>query len=485
MPKTWTKAELRQLLKRKYGFDQFRPGQLPVIQDLLAGQDVLAVLPTGTGKSLIYQFVGTVLPGIVVVVSPLISLMQDQVARLNYQGEKAVAALTSQVDYGARLRLLGQLNRLKFLFVSPEMLGQPAVLSALRATPISLLVIDEAHCISTWGPDFRPDYRDLGHLRHQLGDPRTLMLTATATEQVQHDIVSLLAVPTAHRVIYSVDRPNIYLSVAQLESEAAKRECLRQLLTTVTGPSIVYFSSKRQTELITDWLQTETTLRVAAYHAGLTAEDRYKVQQQFMAGDLDVICATSAFGMGINKGDIRMVIHYHLPTTLADYVQEIGRAGRDGQQAVAVILYVPGDENLVRNLNALTAATPSEIEQSYQRYQAQPNRTVDSEMERVLTAYWQRGATVAAVTTQFANRQLAKERELQSLLQYVTTKDCRRALLLAHFKEQAPQHTASCCQLPGEPLPVKALGLDRAQDVKLAPPSGWEPTLAKLFLPNS
>ena len=178
-----SEAELYQLLKTKYGFDEFRPGQLAVIQDLLAGQDVLAVLPTGTGKSLIYQLVGTVVPGIVVVVSPLISLMQDQVARLNYQGEKQVAALTSQLDFSARQQLLANLNQVKFLFISPEMLQQTVIQEALAKLTIALLVIDEAHCISTWGPDFRPDYRRLGPIRQQLGTPRTLMLTATATPQ--------------------------------------------------------------------------------------------------------------------------------------------------------------------------------------------------------------------------------------------------------------------------------------------------------------
>ena len=154
--------ELYELLKTKYGFDEFRPGQLAVIQKLLAGQDVLAVLPTGTGKSLIYQLVGTALPGLVVVVSPLISLMQDQVARLNYQGEKQVAALTSQLDYGARQYLLNHLGQLKFLFISPEMLGQDIIQTSLMQVQLALLAIDEAHCILTWGPDFRPDYRRLG-----------------------------------------------------------------------------------------------------------------------------------------------------------------------------------------------------------------------------------------------------------------------------------------------------------------------------------
>lgn len=472
-----------RLLKTKYGFDEFRPGQYDVISDLLAGQDVLAVLPTGTGKSLIYQLVGTVLPGLVVVVSPLISLMQDQVARLNYQGEKQVAALTSQLDFGTRQAILRQLTALKFLFISPEMLKQPPVLAALETTKISLLVIDEAHCISTWGPDFRPDYLSLGALKRTLGDPLTLMLTATATAKVRQDILTELQVPAAKQVIYSVNRPNIYLAVEQVASEADKRSRLQQLVLAVQRPSIIYFSSKRQTDLIADWLRASTSLRVAAYHAGLSAEDRFKIQQQFMAGKLDVICATSAFGMGIDKANIRQVIHYHLPNNLADYVQEIGRAGRDGQPALAVLLYAPGDEQLVRNLNDLTAASPTEIQQDAQRFQQA--RAPETDLSAVLQYYWTHGYSVEQVTAQFEKRQWAKETELTQLLTYIQTKTCRRAILMAYFNETAPDHTTRCCQLAGELLPLDDLGLTASDDSPQAATIPWQQILAQLFLENS
>ncbi|MFC6181943.1 RecQ family ATP-dependent DNA helicase [Lactiplantibacillus daowaiensis] len=472
--------EIYQLLKQKYGFDEFRPGQYEVIAALLTHQDVLAVLPTGTGKSLIYQFVGTVMPGLVVVVSPLISLMQDQVARLNYQGEKAVAALTSQVDFGTRQATLNHLAQVKFLFVSPEMLKQTAVLTALQTVKIALFVVDEAHCISTWGPDFRPDYLGLGQLKQQLGQPLTLMLTATATAQVRQDIVTQLQVPTAKQVVYSVNRPNIYLAVEQVSNEAAKRERLQQLVTTVATPAIVYFSSKKQTDLIAEWLRQTTGLRVAAYHAGLSAEDRFKIQQQFMTGQLDVICATSAFGMGINKADIRMVVHYHLPTTLADYVQEIGRAGRDGQQSLAMLLYAPGDEQLVRNLNELTAASTTQIQNDYQRFQHQ--QTPPDELAAVLQFYWEHQYSVAQVEALFTERQQQKQRELQQLLAYVQTTTCRRATLLAHFGEPKPSHTATCCQSAGSSLPLETLGLQAATKVEQTPITSWETLLDQLFL---
>ena len=472
--------EIYQLLKQKYGFDEFRPGQYQVISDLLAGQDVLAVLPTGTGKSLIYQFAGTLLPGLVVVISPLISLMQDQVAHLNYQGEKQVAALTSQVDFQTRQLTLRQLPQLKFLFVSPEMLKQPAVLTAIQRVKLALLVVDEAHCISTWGPDFRPDYLGLGQLKQQLGSPLTLMLTATATAQVRQDIVQQLQVPQAQQVIYSMNRPNIYLAVANLSNEADKRERLRQLLTTAATPAIVYFSSKKQTELIAEWLRSTTNLRVAAYHAGLSAEDRFKIQQQYMTGQLDVICATSAFGMGLNKADVRLVIHYHLPTTLADYVQEIGRAGRDGQQSLAVLLYAPGDEQLVRNLNELTMASANQIQADYQRFQQQ--QPVPDELAAVLQFYWEHHYSVSQVVDIFDARQRQKQRELQQLLAYIQTADCRRAILMSHFGEATVPHREACCQLAGGAILLAELGLTAGSVTTTPTTTSWKSLLDQLFL---
>lgn len=472
--------EIYQLLKQKYGFDEFRPGQYQVISDLLAGQDVLAVLPTGTGKSLIYQFAGTLLPGLVVVISPLISLMQDQVAHLNYQGEKQVAALTSQVDFQTRQLTLRQLPQLKFLFVSPEMLKQPAVLTAIQRVKLALLVVDEAHCISTWGPDFRPDYLGLGQLKQQLESPLTLMLTATATAQVRQDIVQQLQVPQAQQVVYSMNRPNIYLAVANLSNEADKRERLRQLLTTAATPAIVYFSSKKQTELIAEWLRSTTNLRVAAYHAGLSAEDRFKIQQQYMTGQLDVICATSAFGMGLNKADVRLVVHYHLPTTLADYVQEIGRAGRDGQQSLAVLLYAPGDEQLVRNLNELTMASANQIQADYQRFQQQ--QPVPDELAAVLQFYWEHHYSVSQVVDIFDARQRQKQRELQQLLAYIQTAECRRAILMSHFGEATVPHREACCQLAGGAIPLAELGLTAGSVTTTPTTTSWESLLDQLFL---
>ena len=269
----------------------------------------------------------------------------------------------------------------------------------------------------------------------------------------------------------------------QVAAEADKRERLQQLVLAVKRPSIVYFSSKRQTDLIAEWLRSTTHLRVAAYHAGLTSENRFKIQQQFMAGELDVICATSAFGMGIDKADIRQVIHYHLPTNLADYVQEIGRAGRDGQPALAVLLYAPGDEQLVRNLNNLTAASPAEIQLDQQRFQQ--SQVAETDLSLVLQYYWTHGYSVEQVTAQFESRQRTKEAELAQLLTYVQTKTCRRAVLMAYFNEPAPDHTPRCCQLSGEQLPLAQLGLTASTTRPQAATIPWQQILAQLFLQNS
>ena len=346
------KTALTAVLKEKFGFDSFKPGQAEVLEALTAGKNTLAMLPTGGGKSLIYQMMGNMRDGLVIIVTPLLSLMQDQVARLNYAGEPKVVALNSTLPQDARRTILRSLDQYKFLFVSPEMLGQTVVQSALRKVKINLLVVDEAHTIVSWGPDFRPDYLALPQVHKKLGQPQLLLLTATATPKMMTDITVPFGLPESDWFIYrqSVDRPNIYLHTETLANEGQKRERLADLVRQLQGPGIVYFSSRKLATSMADWLAENTGRRVAAYHAGLDTMSRYRIQQQFMLGQIDVIAATSAFGMGIDKDNVRYVIHYHLSNDLANYLQEIGRAGRDGEQSAAILLYVPGDENLQLNM---------------------------------------------------------------------------------------------------------------------------------------
>lgn len=357
------KDRVTQLLQEHFGFSSFRPGQEKSIRAVLAGKNTLTILPTGAGKSLLYQLPAYLLPGTVIVISPLISLMQDQVDRLRQQGEKRVIMLSGQLNGKDRMLVLQHLSSYKFIFTSPEMMSNEQVLNAFENVKTALLVIDEAHCISQWGPDFRPEYLLLKLVRQRLSCPTTLMLTATATPRVRQDILKKIGIVDVKEVIESVDRSNIFLAVEKVTNQEEKDEKLLQLVAKYQGPGIIYFSSRKLASQMAEWLQSRTKLNVAAYHAGIADIERFQIQHQFMLNQIQVICATSAFGMGIDKNDIRYVIHYHLASNLENYLQEIGRAGRDGQSSLAVILYANGDELIQRQLISIDLPPVSVLQQ--------------------------------------------------------------------------------------------------------------------------
>lgn len=352
--------QIKETLIEKFHFSTFKPGQEEVITAVMNRRDTIAVLPTGTGKSLCYQLPAYLLPGTVVIVSPLLSLMQDQVEQIRMRGEKKVVALNSFLGQEERNNIFNQLNRYKFLFISPEMLNMQAVLTRLQSLQISLFVIDEAHCISQWGFDFRPDYMKLGRIRKLLGNPLTLALTATATKDVVRDIVHSLDLENWEEYIFSVDRPNISIKVEEISNSGEKDHRLIELAEQLQGPGIIYFSSKKKAEDTVLLLKEHGISNVMAYHGGMDQESRILIQQQFIFGQLDIICATSAFGMGINKENVRFVIHYHIPMQLESYLQEIGRAGRDGKKSLAILLYSPGDEQLPYHL--IEGELPNELQ---------------------------------------------------------------------------------------------------------------------------
>ncbi|HIW71219.1 MAG TPA: RecQ family ATP-dependent DNA helicase [Candidatus Levilactobacillus faecigallinarum] len=474
---------LEESLQRLFGFSTFREGQRAALTALEAGQDTLAVLPTGAGKTLIYQLYGYRHPGCVVVISPLLALMNDQVDRMRMAGIRQVAAITSLTSYAERQVILQHLGDYRFLFLSPEMLAQPQMLTRIQQLTVSLLVVDEAHCIVQWGPDFRPEYLLLGAIRDRLRQPLTLLLTATADRQTRQEITKQMRVtPTV--VAESVNRPNVFLDVERVNDETEKQERLLALVSQLAQPGVVYFSSKQQATDTADWLRDKTGLPIAAYHAGLSSEDRFKIQQQFMAGDLAVICATSAFGMGIDKNDVRFVIHYHLPADLGSYAQEMGRAGRDGQPSVAILLYAPGDERLPRALNE--ANRPDET--TIQRFYARPAAfSVDDPGIALLTFYRNHGISAGAVSALFARREQERARALQQMLGYVRTTDCLRHNWLQAFDETAPAHDATTCCAPADvSVDLAALGLQQTQQpVAAAPLSDWRERLAALFLSNN
>lgn len=436
-------TDLKVALKKYFGFDHFRPGQEAILQYLLNGQNTLAVLPTGGGKTLLYQLYGALTHQRVVIVSPLISLMQDQVSRLQYLGSKRVVALTSALDFHEKAVIIDHLNQYQFIYVSPEMLANPDILNRMARLNIGLLVIDEAHCISEWGPDFRPDYLKLGQVRQKLGQPLTLMMTATATPFVRKDILNHLNFQTAKpkQVLLPINRKNIFLSAQICQDQKQKDQTLLELVQTLNGAGIIYFSSKKQAEQVADLLNQKTDRKVMAYHGGMDHQRRFHIQQQFMDGNLDIVCATSAFGMGIDKDDVRFVIHYHLPANIQSYVQEIGRCGRDQKPSLAILLYEPNDRYLQLNLIDHTIPDIGVVDYLYQH----PKVLNDDDQFRVIKYYFDKGLSFESVQRVFDQAKRRRLAELSAMVNYVYHPGCRRTQLLDYFDEDVSDNDRTFC----------------------------------------
>jgi ATP-dependent DNA helicase RecQ len=330
------------------GFEALRPGQREAIESVLAGRDTLAVLSTGSGKSAIYQIAGLLSDGATVVVSPLIALQRDQVEALHDRALGA-AQLNSSVPEGEREEALAELaeDALEFLFLAPEQLANAEVLDELVAAKPSLVVVDEAHCISEWGHDFRPDYLRLGAAIETLGHPPVLALTATAAPPVRGEIVERLGLREPEVVVRGFDRPNLDLAVERFHEAHRKDEALLDAVAVADKPGIVYAATRKRTEELAAAL-AERGVEACAYHAGISKADREAAQERFMDSDLDAIVATTAFGMGVDKADVRFVFHAEVPESVDSYYQEVGRAGRDAQPARAVLFYRAEDLGLRR-----------------------------------------------------------------------------------------------------------------------------------------
>jgi len=347
-----------------FGLSDFRRGQREVIEHIISGHDCLCVMPTGGGKSLCYQLPSVVRPGLTIVVSPLIALMKDQVDSLVRRGIRAtlINSSLSLQEQSERLEQVAS-GRFSMLYVAPERLRNPRFMDSIRTTPIQLLAIDEAHCISEWGHDFRPDYQRLGKFREALGNVQTIALTATATPKVREDILASLNLQTAKTFITGFARDNLYFGSAHCMSDRDKDKHLHRFLENRDESGIIYVATRKRCDALVDQLAKELKLSVGAYHAGLLPEQRKHVQDQFMSGKLKAIVATNAFGMGIDKPDLRYVIHYNMPGTLEAYYQEAGRAGRDGLLSQCVLLYNPQDryiqEFFIENANPSRAIIES------------------------------------------------------------------------------------------------------------------------------
>ncbi len=346
---------IADLAKEKLGIEELHRGQLEAIEAVLDGRDTLAVMSTGYGKSAIYQLAGEILGKPTIVVSPLIALQRDQVEAIEDRiGDGEAAELNSTVSARGRHELIEELERgeHEFVLLAPEQLAKPEVLEELAATEPSLLVVDEAHCISEWGHDFRPDYLQLGAFAERLGRPTVLALTATASPPVRREIVERLGMKDPAQVIRGFDRPNLHFAVRRFSEAKGKGEALVEAVAAAPKPGIVYIATRRASEVLATALQA-AGVKAEAYHAGLPARHRGELQDRFHGDEVDVIVATTAFGMGIDKPNVRFVFHSGPSDSIDSYYQEVGRAGRDGGPAEAVLFYRPEDEAIRRFLGSV------------------------------------------------------------------------------------------------------------------------------------
>ena len=403
-PIALTVDDLTRQLSEQFGFAKFRPGQEEVIRAVLAGRDAMGVMPTGQGKSLCYQLPATMLPGLTLVISPLIALMQDQVASLK-QRKIAAAAFHSGLTGSEKHRVIQDLNqkKLQLLYLAPERMQHEGFLQLLRSLWVSLLVVDEAHCISQWGHDFRPDYLKIGRLRQELTNPPCLALTATATARVQTDLCKRLSLRDPFKLVAGFRRANLALSVRLCQSRQEKLAALERLVwETEKGTILIYCATRRAVEEVAEWLG-QSHQSVGYYHAGLSDEERQLVHDDFRRGTVRILAATNAFGMGIDKSDVRLVVHFDIPGSVEAYYQEVGRAGRDGRPAACVLLFHERD-----------LAT-----QEYFIQQASQDAEGLERAKRMKTL-------------------------LQEMLGYVSVPTCRQLAILDYFSDEAERALGPC-----------------------------------------
>ncbi|MBM7806473.1 ATP-dependent DNA helicase RecQ [Geodermatophilus bullaregiensis] len=477
---------LREVARDVLGFDDFRPGQERAMQAVLAGRDTLAVLPSGGGKSAVYQVAGQLLDGPVLVVSPLIALQRDQVERLDELGDAVgrAAQLNSSLSAGDQRAALQGLaeGTVRYLFLAPEQLAKPEVVDAVRDAGPALFVVDEAHCVSAWGHDFRPDYLRLGQVVEQLGHPTVLALTATAAPPVRAEVLERLCMRDPEVVVAGFDRPEIRLEVDHHADAHAKRNAVVDRTVAEVeagrGPGIVYSATRRGTLDVAEAL-TGRGLRARPYHAGLRKSEREDTQRAWMDDELDVVVATTAFGMGIDKPDTRFVVHSEPADSVDSYYQEIGRAGRDGDPALAVLVYrqedlglrrffaagTPAEEELQQVAGLVAAAPAAGIEEGVDvRQLREETGRAATPLARDLNLLEQVEAVVldeegAAHPAEgapppgeaaAAARELAQHHErvdqsrVEMMRGYAETTDCRRQFLLGYFGEQLDEPCGNC-----------------------------------------
>ena len=331
-------------LKTIFGFSSFRPGQQAVVEHLVSGEDTLVVMPTGAGKSLCYQLAGALKQGVTLVVSPLIALMDDQVRGLKRTGLPVTAIHSGISAAEQRERIEGiWVGDFKVVYVSPERFRSAAFCAALDEVEIGLLVVDEAHCISQWGHDFRPAYRRLARVRERFGDPQTVALTATATEAVRRDIREQLGISGGSEIVTGLERPNLRFEVFHAGDQKDKIRRLRRLIDEHAGASVIVYCATRKQVVALERALNKAGQKVGTYHGGMGARERRKAQEEWMSAEVPLLVATNAFGMGVDKPDVRAVVHFNIPGSVEAYYQEAGRAGRDGKPADCLLLFRRAD----------------------------------------------------------------------------------------------------------------------------------------------
>lgn len=479
------KKQIERVAKEKFGFTSFRPGQMELIEAAMAGRDSIGIMPTGSGKSLCFQLPSLLLEKTVVVISPLISLMHDQESHLIDLGIP-VAKVNSTLSKSEENEVREQIedNVTEVVYVTPERLENEEYLDLLKDAGVSLIVIDEAHCISQWGHDFRPAYTALHHAIKELGSPPVMALTATATDDVLTDIIKQLALREPLVVKQGVDRPNLLFEVFNTVNDQLKNEKLIEIIESNEGSGIVYVATVKAANEVADWLVSKG-VSAAAYHAKLSANKRTEMQEAFMADEFKVIVATKAFGMGIDKPNIRFIVHYQFPDSLESYYQEAGRAGRDGSEARITLLYKLEDRRIQSYF--LGGKYPSRDEVSEflftlrETLKQNTSLTVTKFAElcgialkktRVIANYLDaagvikksRGIKVVKefddkeqldkFLTAYEQRHLDDRSRLDQMMHYAQSLDCRVKLLREYFGETDPEKCGRCDNCTASPFEI-------------------------------
>ncbi|MEI5582370.1 MULTISPECIES: RecQ family ATP-dependent DNA helicase [unclassified Agromyces] len=469
-----TTDRMHRVARERFGWTQLKPGQEEAIEAVAEGRDVLVVMPTGYGKSAVYQVAAHLLDGPTLVVSPLIALQADQVRHLERAtGEGSAVAVNSSRSDGDNARAWESIasGDAEFVFLAPEQLAKPEVLEELGGLGVSLFVVDEAHCVSSWGHDFRPDYLRLGSAIEALGRPRVVALTATGSAPVREEIVERLGMRDPRVLVGGFDRPNIHLDVVRHEDAEAKEQSVVDTVLSADAPGLVYVATRADTERLAERFR-ELGRRAAAYHGGLTGRVRREVHEAFLADRFDVVVATSAFGMGVDKPGVRFIVHGDITESLDAYYQEVGRSGRDGRPARATLHYRaedlglraffasgrPKEERVRAVVAALAAADGPQTARGLAKDLDLPTRAVTAilnilveadaagsvEQGTVLRDPLGPTAALALVDEMVDRRRRVDESRLAMIRGYAETTRCRRAYLLEYFGAEVAEPCGNC-----------------------------------------